>query len=62
MYFRKAASPSARSAIAPEKVLDLGQLRRMTFDLVEIETLDMPDLVDDLDERSRDQALGEPGR
>jgi hypothetical protein len=32
----------------------------MPFNPVEVETLDMPDLVDDLDQRGRDQALGEP--
>ena len=60
--FSERREPLRHVADRAGKISDLGQPRRMAFDLVEVETLDMPDFVDHLDQRRRDQPLRQPGR
>jgi hypothetical protein len=60
--FPERGKPQRHVRDRAREVLDLGQLRRMPRDLVEVEALDMPDLIDDLDQRCGDQALRQPCR
>ena len=60
--FPERGEPLRHVADGAGQVFDLGQPRRMPLHLVQIEALDMPDLVDHLDQGCGDQALGEPCR
>ena len=60
--FPERGKPLRHVADRAGEILDLGQPRRMPLHLVEIETLDMPDLAHHLDQGCCDQALGEPRR
>ncbi len=60
--FPERGKPLRHVADRAGEIFDLGQPRRMPLHLVEVKTLDMPDLVHHLDQRRGDQALGQPCR